>query len=199
MHFFPLICSSMNPNEEAIDPGQKIDHVRNMIFQENSIQHSKLLLNRTTYPTKIPNETDNIEDLTRKGKMRIREHGFETIDVPGNSKESLFKAVNRELTNSEADHFKMYKIGIMKGTKALAEALSVRIIVFNARGKDEFAIEFPPHVGTKIVCSAYVLCVAPIWSLSQAYALEPIRSVFRDDAPSQPSNTREEEMRQEKI
>lgn len=72
---------------------------------------------------------------------------------------------------------------------AAADALSVRFVIFNARG-EKIALDFAPPAGTVILRTAYVLCVPDINSLSCAYALERIPWRIRGNA--EPSNTRED-------
>ncbi|GJT30280.1 hypothetical protein Tco_0910555 [Tanacetum coccineum] len=113
--------------------------------------------------------------------MRINERGFETIGVAGIGNESLYRAVSRGLMGDEdaygmwavdpsysfpilatpiVNAYGMWVVDPSRVLKALAESLSIRIMVFNA--KDEILTELLPTLDAEIKFTAYVLCVPTI-------------------------------------
>ncbi|GKA83694.1 serine/threonine-protein phosphatase PP-X isozyme 2 [Tanacetum coccineum] len=180
---------------------------------------SNLLINRTEYTQHIPNQTTDIQELTRKGTMRVNERGFEKIGVAGIGNESLYRAVSRGLMGDEGDYMHLFNIGMMRMShtnpaynpyvnaygmwavdpslvlKALAESLSIRIMVFNA--KDDILIELPPTPDAEIEFTAYVLCVPTISNVIKAYALEAALPILTPQPTN--NNAPEEVLRQNRI
>ncbi|GJZ58934.1 aminotransferase class-III [Tanacetum coccineum] len=64
----------------------------------------------------------------------------------------------------------MWAVDPSRVLKALAESLSIRIIVFNA--KDEILTEFLPTLDAEIEFTAYVLCAPTMSNVTKAYSLE---------------------------
>ncbi|GJT08550.1 hypothetical protein Tco_0843012 [Tanacetum coccineum] len=161
--------------------------------------HSNLLINRTEYTQHIPNQTTDIQELTRKGTMRINERGFETIGVAGIGNESLYRAVSRGLMGDEAtpivNAYGMWAVDPSRVLKALAESLSIRIMVFNA--KDEILTELLPTPDAEIEFTAYVLCVPTISNVTKAYALEAALPILTPQPTN--NNAPEEVLRQNRI
>ncbi|GJT30282.1 hypothetical protein Tco_0910557 [Tanacetum coccineum] len=144
--------------------------------------------------------------LCTKGTMRINERGFETIGVAGIGNESLYRAVSRGLMGDEdaygmwavdpsstpiVNAYGMWAVDPSRVLKALAESLSIRIMVFNA--KDEILTELLPTPDAEIEFTAYVLCVPTISNVTKAYALEAALPILTNN------NAPEEVLRQNRI
>ncbi|PWA44595.1 hypothetical protein CTI12_AA522160 [Artemisia annua] len=230
-------------DEEQEGHLEKVNYVRRMLFLDPLVGSpipgtQQLYINRTAHPAEISNGDTTRDDMIIKGKRRVWERGFDTKDVTGTRKESLYRALSLGLTGNEDNYLNIYLLGLMQMSRnghppskynmskayyqkyvagadgadvsglqlidpkhvllGAAEALSVRFIVFNAKGKDWVAQEFaPPVVGTKILRTSYALCLPSLSSVAFAYALVRSR-VLRVNAPAQPSNTFEE-MRLDRI
>ncbi|GJV14010.1 hypothetical protein Tco_1359333 [Tanacetum coccineum] len=89
----------------------------------------------------------------------------------------------------------MWAVDPSRVLKALAESLSIRIMVFNA--KDEILTEFLPTPDAEIEFTAYVLCVPTISNVTKAYALEAALPILTPQPTN--NNAPEEVLRQNRI
>ncbi|GJU54264.1 hypothetical protein Tco_1227978 [Tanacetum coccineum] len=169
------------------------------IITDETKLHSNLLINGTEYTQHIPNQTTDIQELTRKGTMRINERGFKTISVARIGNESLYREVSRGHMGDEAtpivNAYGMWAVDPSRVLKALAKSLSIRIMVFNAN--DEILTEFLPTPDAKIEFTAYVLCVSTISNVTKAYALEAALSILTPQPTN--NNSPEEVLKQNRI
>ncbi|GKD86973.1 hypothetical protein Tco_1358127 [Tanacetum coccineum] len=94
---------------------KKVKYAQDMLFLEmlvgGRIRGTELSINRTPHPLEI--HANSGDDLIRKRKMRVWERGFDTQYVPGEFKESLYRALNLGLTDKQDDYLNIYLLGVM--------------------------------------------------------------------------------------
>ncbi|GKE72473.1 hypothetical protein Tco_1534514, partial [Tanacetum coccineum] len=86
----------------------------------------------------------------------------------------------------------MWVVDPSRVLKGLAESLSIRIMVFNA--KDEILTELLPTPDAEIEFTTYVLCVPTISNETKAYALEAALPILTPQPTN--NNAPEEVLRQ---
>ncbi|GKC97487.1 hypothetical protein Tco_1167762 [Tanacetum coccineum] len=147
-----------------------------------------------------PNHHHYIDPADEALINHARKAIFQEISIPGCTSPS--SPISPRLTALYKDSFAIPATPIVNAygiwavdpsrvLKALAESLSIRIMVFNV--KDEILTELLPTPDAEIEFTAYVLCVPTISNVTKAYALEATLPILTNN------NAPEEVPRQNRI